>query len=47
MSLPSHLNYSVLNAITGSFLEAALAGISPPINVSIILSTTSIAALLK
>lgn len=39
--------YSVLNAITGSFLDAALAGISPPINVRTTLKITSIIALLK
>ena len=36
--------YSVLNAITGSFLDAALAGIIPPINVSIILNIINITA---
>ena len=36
--------YSVLSAITGSFLDAALAGIIPPINVSITLNTINVAA---
>lgn len=39
--------YSVLKAITGSFLDAAFAGINPPINVSITLNITSAIALLK
>lgn len=34
--------YSLLSAITGSFLAASLDGISPPINVSITLMITSI-----
>ena len=38
--------YSVLNAITGSFLDAALAGIKPPIKVSTTLNITSAIALL-
>ena len=36
--------YSVLNASTGSFLDAILDGIAPPINVNIILITTNIIA---
>ena len=38
--------YSVLKAITGSFLLAALAGIIPPIKVKIILNIINIPALL-
>ena len=37
--------YSVLNAVTGSFFAAFLAGISPPINVSTILRIISTTAL--
>ena len=37
-------NYSVLSAITGSFLEAILAGINPPIKVKVILIIISIIA---
>ena len=43
---PNYKIYSVLNAITGSFFDAAFAGIDPPISVSIMLSTTSIIAFL-
>lgn len=37
--------YSVLNAVTGSFLAAFFAGINPPINVSTMLSIISTTAL--
>ena len=36
------MSYSVLKAITGSCLEAFLAGISPPINVNIMLKIISV-----
>ena len=39
-----HRCHSVLSAITGSFFDAAFAGIKPPISVSIILKITSIIA---
>ena len=39
------LFYSVLNASTGSFLDAALAGIKPPIRVKAIVSILSLTAL--
>ena len=38
--------YSVLSAVTGSFLAAFLAGIRPPINVRIILKTIKMIALI-
>ena len=44
---PTRQNHSVLSAITGSFLEAAFAGIKPPIKVSIMLNATNIAAFVK
>ena len=37
----SHFYYSLLNASTGSFLDAALAGIKPPIKVKIIAKPTN------
>lgn len=37
-------NYSLLNATTGSFLDAALAGINPPIKVNIIARIIKITA---
>lgn len=41
-SYNSYVFYSLLSAITGSFLAASLDGISPPINVSMTLIMTNI-----
>ena len=41
------LFYSVLNALTGSFLEANLAGIKPEINVKIVLIEINVIAFCK
>ena len=47
MSLINIIHYSDLNAITGSFLEAILDGINPPISVNTVLIIIKINALTK